>query len=45
MRERHPLIFSRFNAPELGQSPRLINDHAPRPRYFQFQSPANGPFT
>jgi hypothetical protein len=32
-----PLIFSRFNAPEVGQSP--------RPRYFQFQSPANGPFT
>ena len=43
-RQRHPKIFSLFNALEVGQSMQLINDHDPRPLYFQFQSLANGQF-
>lgn len=43
-RQRHPKIFSLFNALEVGQSMQLINDHDPRPLYFQFQSLANDQF-
>lgn len=42
--ERHPLIFSRFNALQPGQSLQLINDHDPRPLHAQFQSLASGRF-
>ncbi|MEO8546426.1 MAG: DUF2249 domain-containing protein [Burkholderiaceae bacterium] len=35
-RERHPLIFGRFDALEPGESLQLVNDHDPRPLYFQF---------
>lgn len=36
-RERHPLIFSRFDALQAGESIQLVNDHDPRPLYYQFE--------
>ena len=35
-RERHPLIFGRFDALQPGESLLRINDHDPRPLYYQF---------
>src|SRR5215813_4963332 len=44
-RERHPLIFSTFRALSRGQAMELVNDHDPRPLYFQFQAELPGGFT
>ena len=41
-RERHPLIFSTFRALARGQAMELVNDHDPRPLYFQFQAELPG---
>ncbi len=35
-RERHPLIFSTFDNLKVGESFELVNDHAPKPLYYQF---------
>lgn len=35
-RERHPLIFRTFDALQPGESFTLINDHDPKPLYYQF---------
>ena len=35
-RERHPLIFGAFARLTPGQAIRLINDHDPKPLYYQF---------
>ncbi|BAW81027.1 hypothetical conserved protein [Candidatus Nitrosoglobus terrae] len=35
--ERHPLIFRTFDDLELGESLLLINDHDPKPLYYQLQ--------
>lgn len=35
-RERHPLIFKTFDELEKGDSFILINDHDPKPLYYQF---------
>lgn len=35
-RDRHPLIFQKFDALAVGESFELVNDHAPRPLYYQF---------
>jgi uncharacterized protein (DUF2249 family) len=35
-RERHPLIFQTFDSLQPGQSMILVNDHEPRPLYYQF---------
>ena len=35
-RDRHPLIFQTFDALEEGESFELINDHNPKPLYYQF---------
>lgn len=35
-RDRHPLIFRTFDDLQPGESFELINDHAPRPLYYQF---------
>lgn len=43
-RERHPLIFSTFRGLAKGQAMELVNDHDPRPLYFQFQAEAPGSF-
>lgn len=43
-RERHPLIFSTFRGLSAGQSMQLVNDHDPRPLYYQFQAELPGEF-
>lgn len=35
-RDRHPLIFDTFDKLGAGESFELVNDHAPRPLYYQF---------
>jgi uncharacterized protein (DUF2249 family) len=35
-RERHPLIFKTFDELAKGQTFELINDHDPKPLYYQF---------
>lgn len=44
-RERHPLIFSAFGALAQGQAMELINDHDPKPLYYQFQAELPGTFS
>ena len=44
-RERHPLIFSTFDALEAGQTLLLVNDHDPKPLYYQFAAEHDGQFT
>jgi uncharacterized protein (DUF2249 family) len=44
-RERHPLIFSTFRNLPAGQAMELVNDHDPRPLYYQFQAEIPGKFT
>ncbi len=42
---RHDLIFETFARLQPGQSFILVNDHAPRPLYYQFQAEHAGEFT
>jgi uncharacterized protein (DUF2249 family) len=35
-RDRHPMIFNTFDNLQPGESFELINDHAPKPLYYQF---------
>lgn len=35
-RERHPRLFQAFDALDSGQSFVLVNDHDPKPLYYQF---------
>ena len=44
-RERHPLIFSTFDALEAGQTLLLVNDHDPKPLYYQFKAESQAEFT
>ena len=44
-RDRHPLIFSTFRALRAGQAMELVNDHDPRPLYYQFSAEEPGTFT
>ncbi len=44
-RERHPTIFGQFDALEPGESVLLVNDHDPRPLYYQFEDRRAGQFT
>ncbi len=44
-RERHALIFNTFADLKPGQTFVLINDHDPRPLYYQFQAEHTGQFT
>ncbi len=37
-RERHPLIFNTFHALAPGESFLLVNDHDPKPLYYQFKA-------
>ncbi len=41
-RERHALIFARFDALQPGQALELVNDHDPRPLRVQFDERAFG---
>jgi uncharacterized protein (DUF2249 family) len=44
-RDRHPLIFSTFRSLGAGESMELINDHDPKPLYYQFQAELPGQFS
>ncbi len=36
-RERHPQIFGAYNKLGVGEAFTLVNDHDPKPLYYQFQ--------
>lgn len=42
--QRHPLIFGAFEKLEPGQTFELVNDHDPKPLYYQFQAEHTGEF-
>ncbi len=42
--QRHPMIFGAFEALDTGQSFTLVNDHDPKPLYYQFQAERSGEF-
>jgi uncharacterized protein (DUF2249 family) len=44
-RERHPLIFGTFDELSPGEALMLINDHDPKPLFYQFQAESGGKFT
>ena len=44
-RERHPLIFSTFDGLVTGQALELVNDHDPRPLFYQFSEKVPGEFS
>jgi len=37
-RERHPMIFNQFASLAVGQAMRLVNDHDPKPLYYQLMA-------
>lgn len=43
-RERHPLIFGTFHKLTPGDAFLLVNDHDPKPLYYQFQAEYAGQF-
>lgn len=43
-RERHPKIFGAYEALGPGGSFQLVNDHDPKPLYYQFQAEHAGKF-
>ena len=44
-RERHPLIFGSFDKLQPGEALLLVNDHDPKPLFYQFQAESKGEFT
>lgn len=44
-RERHPRIFGAFRELAPGGSFLLVNDHDPKPLWYQFEAEHNGEFT
>ncbi len=43
--QRHPLIFERFEALGPGEGFVLVNDHNPKPLFYQFQAELTDQFT
>jgi uncharacterized protein (DUF2249 family) len=43
-RVRHPLIFSTFDGLKAGESFVLVNDHDPKPLYYQFEAERHDQF-
>lgn len=43
--QRHPLIFDLFNGLAAGESFVLVNDHNPKPLFYQFQAELTGQFS
>jgi uncharacterized protein (DUF2249 family) len=41
-RERHPLLFQTFDDLAVGESFELVNDHNPKPLYYQFMAERPG---
>lgn len=44
-RERHPLIFATFDALAAGEALLLVNDHDPKPLFYQLQAESKVEFT
>jgi uncharacterized protein (DUF2249 family) len=44
-RQRHPLIFGTFDTLAAGEALLLVNDHDPKPLFYQFQAESPGEFT
>ncbi len=44
-RERHPAIFGAFRALGFGDVLEIVNDHDPKPLYYQLQAEAPGNFS
>lgn len=44
-RERHATIFEVFRSLGVGDTMEIVNDHDPRPLYYQFQSESPGSFS
>ena len=44
-RDRHPFIFSTFDGLERGGAVLLVNDHDPKPLFYQFSAERAGEFT
>lgn len=44
-RDRHPLIFQTFDNLDTGESFELVNDHDPKPLYYQFAEEHKDHFT
>ncbi len=42
--QRHPLIFSTFEELQPGERFQLVNDHDPKPLYYQFSAERQGEF-
>jgi uncharacterized protein (DUF2249 family) len=43
-RERHPMIFSNVDALKPGETLRLVNDHDPKPLFYQLSAERPGQF-
>ena len=44
-RERHPLIFTTFRSLNGGDAMEIVNDHDPKPLYYQMQAEQPGQFS
>lgn len=42
--QRHPLIFKTFSGLSAGAAMHLVNDHDPKPLYYQFSAEMPGQF-
>lgn len=42
---RHQLIFETFEALQPGEAFAIVNDHDPKPLYYQFEAERTGTFT
>lgn len=42
--QRHPLIFNTFEGLDSGETMVLVNDHDPKPLYYQFEAEMPGTF-
>lgn len=43
--QRHPMIFGTFNQLVAGEAMLLVNDHDPKPLFYQFQAELGDIFT
>jgi len=43
-REKHPTIFATFESLNIGESFQLINDHDPKPLYYEMEAERKGTF-
>lgn len=43
--QRHPLIFNTFEELQPGEHFQLVNDHDPKPLFYQFSAEREGQFT